>query len=118
MGFKCIKGLYWMSIEIIIDDNVNKYKDIIIKEYAHFSKLYDSIYKKIASGEKGEQIKEDTFLFKERDLYSDTSKQIEVTVLFSRKALKNNNDILIEIRIIAFKFKDLNNGNIIISNSN
>ncbi|MEI0518573.1 hypothetical protein R4K54_13980 [Brachyspira murdochii] len=56
-------------------------------------------------------------MFKERDLYSDTSKQIEVTVLFSRKALKNNNDIFIEIRIIAFKFKDLNNGNIIISNN-
>ncbi|MEI0606970.1 hypothetical protein R4K48_08390 [Brachyspira pulli] len=106
-----------MSVHIVIDDNVNRYKDIIKKDYPHFDDLYNSIYKKIASGEKGTEVTTDTFLFKERDLYSNTSKQIEVAVLFSRKALKNNNNVLVEISIIAFKFKDLNNGNIIISNN-
>lgn len=105
-----------MSVHIVIDDNVNRYKDIIIKDYPHFDNLYNSIYNKIASGEKGKEVKPDTFLFKERDLYSNTSKQIEVAVLFSRKALKKDKDVLVEITIIAFKFKDLNKGNIIISN--
>lgn len=35
-----------MSVHIVIDDNVNRYKDIIKKDYPHFDDLYNSIYKK------------------------------------------------------------------------
>ena len=107
-----------MPIDIVIDDNINKYKDIIIKDYPHFEKLYNSIYYKIAKGKKSFILNKENglFLIKEEDLYSDINKPIAITVLYKREAIKINNNILVRIVIKAFRFKDLKTSKVIISN--
>ena len=107
-----------MPIDIIIDDNINKYKDIIIKDYPHFEKLYNSIYYKIAKGKKSFILNKENglFLIKEEDLYSDINKPITITVLYKREAIKINDNILVRIVIKAFRFKDLKTSKVIISN--
>lgn len=107
-----------MPIDIIIDDNINIYKDIIIKDYPHFEKLYNSMYYKIAKGEKSFILDKQSglYIIKEEDLYSDTNKPITLTILFKREAVKINDNILIHITIIAFRFKDLKTSKVIISN--
>ena len=107
-----------MPIDIGIDDNINKHKDIIIKDYPHFEKLYNSIYYKIAKGKKSFILNKEKglFLIKEEDLYSDINKPITITVLYKREAIKINNNILVRIVIKAFRFKDLKTSKVIISN--
>lgn len=107
-----------MPIDIVIEDNINKYKDIIIKDYPHFEKLYNSIYYKIAKGKKSFILDKEKglFLIKEEDLYSDINKPITITILYKREAIKTNNNISVCITIKAFRFKDLKKSKIIISN--
>lgn len=107
-----------MLIDIVIDDDINKYKDIIIKDYPHFEKLYNSIYYKIAKGKKSFILDKEKglFLIKEEDLYSDINKPITITVLYERKAVKTNDNVSVRITIKAFRFEDLKISKVIISN--